>query len=130
MLMPQMEIHFQLPKIAPKGSRQGKGKPTARAKMPTLVINGRLSFDQECIKGFISEHIRGLICMYNVCGVNDERTWDLLYEIVFLDPVTTHNFAQFQLMWLHHRSSSSHFWECWSAFRSYMGKCVTKPATK
>ncbi|KAF8247116.1 hypothetical protein K440DRAFT_310592 [Wilcoxina mikolae CBS 423.85] len=54
-------IHFQLTAMAPKGSRKGKGKATAGAKMPTSVINRRLSLDRDRIKGFISEHIRGLI---------------------------------------------------------------------
>jgi len=101
--------------MAPKGSSKGKGK--ARAKMPTSVINRRLSLDRDCIKGFISEHIRGLIRIYNVCGVKDERAWDLFYYIIFLDPVTTRQFSQFQLMLPHRRSRSSSFQEWWAAFR-------------
>jgi hypothetical protein len=58
--------------MAPKGSRKGKGKATAGAKIPTLVINRRLLLDQDCLKGFISEHICGLIPIYNVCGVKEE----------------------------------------------------------
>ena len=38
---------------------------------------------------FISEHFSGLIRIYNDCGVNDERAWDVFYEIIFLDPDTT-----------------------------------------
>jgi hypothetical protein len=110
--------------MAPKGSRKGKGKATARAKMPTSVINRRLSLNRDRIKGFISEHIRGLIRIYNVCGVNDERAWDLFYDIIFLDPVTTCHFSQFQLMWPHRRSRSSPFWEWWAAFRSDMGQMI------
>jgi len=82
--------------MAPKGSSKGKGK--ARAKMPTSVINRRLSLDRDRIKEFISEHICGLICIDNFCGVKDERAWDLFYDTIFLDPVTTHHFSQFQLM--------------------------------
>src|SRR5882757_6217416 len=108
--------------MAPKGSRKGKGKATARAKMPTSVINRRQSLDRDRIKGFISEHIRGLIRIYNLCGVKDERAWDLLYDIIFLDPVTTRHFSQFQLMWPRRRSRSSPFREWWAAFRSYMGQ--------
>ena len=112
--------------MAPKGSRKGKGKATARAKMPTSVINRRLSLDRDRIKGFVSEHIRGLIRIYNVCGVKDERAWDLFYDIIFLDPVTTRHFSQFQLMWPHRRSRSSPFQEWWAAFRSYMGQMFDK----
>jgi len=107
--------------MAPKGSRKGKRKATARAKMRTSVINRCLSLDRDRIKGFISEHIRGPIRIYNVCGVKDERAWDLFYDIIFLDPVTTRHFSQFQLTWPHRRSRSSPFREWWAAFRSYMG---------
>jgi hypothetical protein len=106
--------------MAPKGSSKGKGK--ARAKMPTSVINRRLSLDQDHIKGFISEHIRGLLRIYNVCSIKDERAWDLFYDIIFLDPVTTCHFSQFQLIWPHRRCRSSPFREWWAAFRSYMGQ--------
>jgi len=112
--------------MAPKGSRKGKGKATARAKMPTSVINRRLSLDRDRIKGLNSEHIRGLIRIYNVRGVKDERALDLFYDIIFLDPVTTRHFSQFQLMWPHHRSRSSPFREWWAAFRSYMGQIFDK----
>jgi len=78
--------------MAPKGSRKRKGKATARAKMPTSVINRRLSLDWDRIMRFISEHIRGLTCIYNVCGVKVDRAWDLFYDIIFLDPVMTRNF--------------------------------------
>jgi len=110
--------------MAPKGSSKGKGK--ARAKMLTSVINRRLSLDQDSIKGIISEHIRELIWIYNVCGVKDERAWDLFYDIICLDPVATRHFSQFQLMWPHRRSRSSPFWEWWAAFRSYMGQMFDK----
>jgi hypothetical protein len=106
--------------MAPIGSSKGKRK--ARAKMPTSVINRRLSLNRDCIKGFISEHIRGLIRIYNVCGVKDERAWDLFYDIICLDPVTTRHISQFHLMWQHRRSRSSPFREWWAAFRSYMGQ--------
>jgi len=110
--------------MAPKGSSRGKGK--ARAKMPTSVINRRLLLDRNRIKGFISEHIHGLIRIYNVCGVKDERAWDLFYDIIFLDPVTTRHFSQFQLMWPHRRSRSSPFREWWAAFHSYMRQMFDK----
>jgi hypothetical protein len=110
--------------MAPKGCSKGKGK--ARAKMPTSVINQRLSLDRDIIKRFISEHIRGLIRIYNVCSVNDERAWDLFYDIVFLDPLTTGHISQFQLMWPHRRSRCSLFQEWWADWRSYMGQTFDK----
>jgi len=104
------------------GSRKGMGKATARATMPTSGINPCLSLTRDRMKGFISEHIRGLIRIFNVCGVKDEWAWDLCYDIIFLDPVTTRHFSQAQLMWPHSRSRSSPFREWWAAFRSYMGQ--------
>jgi len=77
MLIARMEIYFQLTVMAPKGSCKGKGKATATAKVPTLVINRHLSLDQEYIKHFIVERILGLIWIYNVCGVKYGRAWDL-----------------------------------------------------
>jgi hypothetical protein len=121
-----MEIHFQLTTMAPKGSRKGKGKAIARAKILTLFINRHMSLDQDRIKGFISAHIRGLTRICNVCGVKDERAWDLLYDIIFLDPVTTPHLAQFQLMWPHRRRRTSLFREWWAAFRSYMEQMFDK----
>jgi hypothetical protein len=68
------------------------------------------------------EHIRGLIRIYNVCGVKDERAWDLFKNMIFVDAVTTSHFSQFQLMWPQHRRRSSPVREWWAAFPSYMGK--------
>jgi len=110
--------------MAPKSSSKGKGKDSA--KIPTSVIHRRVLLDRDRITGFILEHIRGLIRIFNVCGVKDERAWDLFYDIIFLDPVTTRHFSQFQLMWSHCRSRSSPFREWWAAFRSYMGQMFDK----
>jgi hypothetical protein len=94
--------------------------------MPTLVINRRLSLDRDRIKVFISEHIGGIIRKHNVCGVKDERAWDLFYDIINLDPNTTRHFSQFQLMWPHRRSRSSPFREWWAAFGLSMGQMFDK----
>jgi hypothetical protein len=110
--------------MAPKGSSNGKGE--ARAKMPRSVINQRLSLDGDCIKVFISEHIRGLIRIYHVCGVKDQRAWDHFYDIILLDSVMTRHYSQFQLLWPHLRSRSSPFQEWWAAIGSYMGQMFDK----
>jgi len=114
--------------MAPKGSSKEKGK--ARAKMPTSGINRRLLLDRDFIKGFLSEHIRGLIWIYNFCGVQDESAWDLFYDIISLDAVTIRHFPQFQLMWPHCRSRSSPFRGGGLPSTHTWGKCLTKPATK
>jgi hypothetical protein len=126
MLTRPVEIHLQLAAIAPKCSRKGKGKATARAKMLTSVINRHLSLDRDRSTGFISEHFCGLTRIYNVCSVKEERASELLYDIIFPDAVTTRHFSQFQLMWQHRRSKSSPFREWWASFRTYMGQMFDK----
>jgi hypothetical protein len=127
MVMPRMLIDFRLTAMAPKASRRGMGKATARANMTTSVINRGQSLDPEHMKGFISEHIRGLIRIFNVCGIKNVRLLDVFYDIIFLTAVTTRHISQSQLMWPHSRSRSSPFWEWWAAYRSYIGICLTKP---
>jgi len=68
--------------MAQKGCSKEKGKATAGAKMPTSVINSRLLLDRDRRKGFISHLIRGLIRIYNVRGVKDDRAWDLLRDVI------------------------------------------------
>jgi hypothetical protein len=82
--------------------------------------------DWDRIKGFISEHFGRLIWIYNVCGVKDERAWDLFFEIIFLGPVTTHHLSKFQHMCPYRRSRSSPFREWWAAFCSYMRQMFHK----
>jgi len=130
MLTPWMQIHFQLAEMAPMGSLKGKGKVTARKKMLTSVINWLRSIDQDRTKRFISEHIRRLIWIDNVCSVKDQRVWDVVYDIIYLDPVTTRHFSQFQLMWPHRSSRSAPFREWWAAFCSYMGQMNDKTRDK
>jgi len=124
MLTLQMEMYLELTAMAPKGSGRAKGK--VRAMIPTSVINRHLSLDRACIKGFISEHICGLIWIDNVCGVQDDRACGVFYDIICPDPVTTRHFSQFQLLWPHRRSRSSSFREWWAAFRSYLGYMFKK----
>ena len=92
--------------MAPNGSRKGQAKATARAIIQTLDIHRPLSLDWDRIKGFISERIRILKLIYNVCGIKDESASGPFYDINILDPVTTRHFSQFQLMWPHRRSRS------------------------
>jgi len=113
--------------MALKGSRKGKMKATARANMTTLVINRCLWLDRNRMEVFKLEQIHGLIVINNVSGVKDERAWDLFHDRIFLDPVTTRHFSQFQLLWQHHRRRSSPFREWWAAFRSYIGQMFHKP---
>jgi len=76
-----------------EGQRRSNGK--ARGKMPTSVIDRHLSLDRDHLQGFMLEHIPGLLRINNVCGDKEQRAWDLFYDIIFLDPVTTHYLSQF-----------------------------------
>jgi hypothetical protein len=112
--------------MATKVSHKGKGKVTASAKLTTSGINRCQFLDRDCTNGFILELIVGLIWMYKVCGLKDERAWDLFCYMIILDPVTTGHFSQFQLMYPQHRSRCSPFWEWWAVFPTYMGQMFRK----
>ena len=126
MLTPRMKIHFQPTAMAPNGRGEEMGKATARAKMPTSYLNRGLWIGRDHLQVFILEHISGRIWIYNVCGIKDKRAQDLSDDIIFLDPVMTRHFSQFQLMWPHRRSRCSPLWEWWGAFRSDMGQMFVK----
>jgi len=98
--------------------------------MQTSVINRRLSLDRDSMKGFILEHIRGLIQICNVSSIKDERAWDTFYDIIFLNPVMTRRISQFLLLWPHLRSRSSPSREWWAAFSSYMGQMFDKSSNQ
>jgi len=108
--------------MAAKRSPKGKGKAYARTTMLASVQNRRLSSHLDHIQGFILEYISGLVWIHSVCGTNIERAWDLFHDIIFLDPVTTRHFSQFQLIWPHRRSRCSSCREWWAAFHLYMGQ--------
>ena len=116
--------------MAAKGSCKGNKTATARSKLLTSVINRRWSLDQNFIKRIISDHIHGLIRIYNASSIKDEWAWDLFYYIFLLDAVTTQHFSQFQLMRPHRRSSSSPFRKWCAAFRSYMQQMFEKSLHK
>jgi len=125
-LMPRMLVHFQLTVMAPKGRCKGKGKATARGKMPTSVIKWSLLLDWSSIKGFMLNHIFGLTRIYNVCSVEDEREWYHFYDTIYLHPVTTRDISQFLPMWPHRRSRCLSCKEWWAAFRSSVGQMNNK----
>jgi len=112
--------------MARKGKCKIKRMATARANLPTSIINWRRSLVRDHLKQFISEHIHGLIPIFNVSFCKGERAWDLFYDIIILDPVTTHHSWQFQLILLHWSRSRSHFGEWWADFGSYMGQMFDK----
>jgi hypothetical protein len=110
--------------MAPKDSRKGQAK--ARPKMPKSVIIRCLSLECGCLKALISEQICGLIRIYILSGVTDEREWDLFYDIIVPHPVTTHHLSKIQPMWPHCRSSSSPFQVWFVAYCSDMRQMFDK----
>jgi len=82
--------------------------------------------DRDISNGLCSEYLRGLIRVYNLCGIKQERAWDLLYDVIFLDPVMTRNCSQIQPGWQTSRSRCSPSREWCVAFPSYMGQKFDK----
>jgi hypothetical protein len=112
--------------MPPKGNHRENGKLTTRAIMPTSVMNECVLLNRDRVMEFISEGIRESIWIYNVYGINDERALDLFCDLIFLEPVRTAHFSQFQHVWTHCSSRSSPFREWWVAFCSYMGQMFGK----
>lgn len=66
----------------------------------------------------ISQHIYALIRLYGVDRLKHAEVWDLIYDILFLNPVTVQIFARFQGMWEPHRACEK--W--WSLFFRFLLK--------
>jgi hypothetical protein len=99
----------------------------AKLKKPTTaMIDRHLGFEKPRTKALMSEQIRALIRIYHISGIKSERAWDLLYDVLFLDPVTTRHFSQFQPMWEHRHDKASPNSEWWRAFKAYMGHMFDK----
>jgi hypothetical protein len=67
-----------------------------------------------------------MIRMYGMGGVKDGATDQLLYEILFLDPLTTRHFGRFQLMWEYRTSTQPPFLKGWTQFRAFVRDCLDK----
>jgi hypothetical protein len=64
--------------------------------------------------------------MYAISGMMDIRAWDLIYDILFLDPITTPHFAQFQWLWRHRLENSGDNFQWWNLFKGFLGGCFGK----
>jgi len=98
----------------------------ARAKMPTSVINGRLSLDLDHIMKFIPEYILGLFRIYNVYSIKHSKTGDLVHDVFFLDTVMTNHISQFHQTWPHCRWRSWPFQTWGAAFRLDIWRTIYK----
>ena len=77
-------------------------------------------------KTFLAEHIRGLISIYGLRGVKSDGAFGLMYDILFIDNITTDHFSQFQWMWGHHDSKEPQYDLWWSVFRKFLRDCFNK----
>jgi hypothetical protein len=57
-------------------------------------------------ESLMAEHLRALIRIYSIGGIKDGAIEQLFYEILFLDPLTTHHLGRFQGMWEHRASTA------------------------
>ena len=103
--------------------------PTTSTPTTTDNIRNLLHLDGYA-KGFMAEHIRGLIRTYAISGMKDPGIEGLIWDIMFIDPVTMRHFAQFQEMWKHRRSRHSPYREWWKAFRDFLRDCLDKTRTQ
>lgn len=117
MLTPRMYILFQYTAIAPNRSCIGERNASAWRIMPTSVVNWHRLLDWDCIQQFILQYIHGLVQIQNVWRVQDEPAWDLVYDTICIDVVTTRHFSQYLLMCPHHTSRCVTFCKWWAAFR-------------
>jgi hypothetical protein len=74
-------------------------------------------------KTYLAEHIRGLIRIYGLGGIKSDGALGLLYDILFIDNITTNHFSQFQEMWTHRSSELPEHVEWWSVFRAFVRDC-------
>src|ERR1700730_15519113 len=102
---------------------QHKKNPSTPSKTDTtwdtLLLDG-------FVKKFMGKPIRGLIQMYAIHGVKDDGAIDLMYDILFVDPVTTSHFRRFQGMWKQRASTQPRYIEWWSGFPAFLRDCFNK----
>jgi len=53
-------------------------------------------------KTYLVEHIWGLISIYSLRGLKSDRAFGHIYDIIFIDNITTDHLGRFQKMWGHH----------------------------
>jgi hypothetical protein len=99
--------------------------PKNNASQPTLnddirrvlLLNGYR-------KTYIASHIRALIRIYGLAGIKSDGTTGLMFDILFIDNITTDHFGQFQELWPEHRASDDlenpEHQEWWKVFRGFL----------
>jgi len=130
MLTPWMLISFQLTAMAPMGSHKAKWNATARAKIPTSVINRCQTLHRDRLQGYISQHICGLMQIFNISSVYYGSEWYLFYDISLCDPVMTSHFPQFWVIGLNRRRTWLPFWEWLVTFHSCMQQMFDKTSSE
>ena len=62
-------------------------------------------------KTYLAEHIWGLISIYGLRGLKSDGAFGLMYDIIFIENITTDHFGRFQKMWGHHDSEVTEYKE-------------------
>ena len=101
-------------------TRKDPSKPTLNDEI------GRLLLLDGYRKTYLAEHIRGLIRIYGLHGIKSDGALGLLYDILFIDNITTDHFSRFQGMWIHRYSVVPEHVEWWSVFRAFVRDCFNK----
>ena len=78
----------------------------------------------------MAEHIRALIRMYAIAGIKDAGAVDLMFDIMFIDPITVRHFRQFQGMWRYRLSRQKQYKLWWDTFRAFLRDCFDKTRTQ
>jgi hypothetical protein len=99
--------------------------PRIRRLTPTERMKAALGLEGFA-KSIMAEQVRAMIRMYGMGGVKDGATDQLLYEILFLDSLTTRHFGRFQPMWEHRTSNQPPFLEEWTQFRALVRDYLDK----
>jgi hypothetical protein len=100
--------------------------PRKKAVTDTERIKEVLKLQNTRIKTLMAEHIRAMIRAYGIGGIKDSAVEAMMYEILFLDPLTVRHFGQFQAMWPHRASKRAQHTEFWDQFRAFLRDCIDK----
>ena len=101
--------------------------PRKDLSKPTLIEDvQRVLLLDNYRKKYLAERVRGLISIYGLRGLKSHGTFGLMYDIMFIDNITTVHFRQFQRMWGHHDSKEQEYQEWWRVFKDFLRDCFNK----
>ena len=68
--------------------------------------------------------------MYAIAGIKDAGAVDLMFDIMFIDPITVRHFRQFQGIWRYHLLRQKQYKLWWDTFRAFLRDCFDKTRTQ